>query len=317
MWIYGAVSVVALSIAGTLAAFFMWRRQYSQELNTQSVVIQTACGPVEYAEIGDGFPLLLVHGTPGGFDEPLNYIKATHGDDYAYRYIMPSRPGYLRTPLSVGETPEKQAQAFAALLTKLGIDKVAVIASSGGGPSGWQFALQFPERCCALVLEEAVTQTHADNPAQLKSSIFRDYLVWLFGGIRIAQWQATNPSDRNISKIGKVLLNSIGLSKLRTIGEANDFVQFAQIGSPPLHRIECPTLILHGGADKHLPIAHSEIAHSQIKRSEFVILPGADHFMPITKYKELHDLEYRFVSQCIAILQASKAIETKVIRFPV
>jgi pimeloyl-ACP methyl ester carboxylesterase len=301
MWIYGSLAVVVVAIAGTLAAFFMWRRQYSQGLNTQSKVIPTACGPVEYAEIGHGFPILLVHGTPGGFDEPLNYIKATHDDDYSYRYIMPSRPGYLRTPLLVGDTPEKQAQAFAALLTELGIDKVAVIASSGGGPSGWQFALQFPERCCALVLEEAVIQTHADNPAQLKSSIFRDYLVWLFGGIRIAQWQATNPSDRNISKIGKVLLSSIGLSKLRAVGETNDFIQFAQIGEPPLHRIRCPTLILHGTADKHLPISHSEFAHSQIKHSEFVILPGADHFMPITKYKEVLALEYKFLSQSIAI----------------
>jgi pimeloyl-ACP methyl ester carboxylesterase len=301
IWVYGSLAVVVLAIAGTLAAFVMWRLRYAQGLNTQSTVIQTACGPVEYAEIGHGFPILVSHGTPGGFDEPLNYIKAVHDNDYAYRYIMPSRPGYLRTPLSVGATPEKQAQAFAALLSKLGIDRVAVIASSGGGPAGWQFALQFPERCCALVLEEAVTQTHGHNPAPLGPSVFRDYVVWLFGGIRIAQWQATNPLDRTISTIGKALLNSIGLSKLRNAGETNDFIQFSKIGTPPLHQVTCPTLILHGTADRNLPISHSEFAHSQIKGSEFVVFPGEDHFMVITKYKEVLALETKFLGQCIGI----------------
>jgi pimeloyl-ACP methyl ester carboxylesterase len=301
MWIYGSLALVTVAIVGTFAGFLTWRYRYSQELKAQSIVIQTACGAIEYAEIGHGFPILVLHGTPGGFDQSLGYIKATSKNNDAYRYIVPSRPGYLRTPLSVGVTPAQQAQAFAVLLTSLGIHKVAVKASSGGGPSGLEFALQFPDRCCALILNEAITQSQADNPAPLKSSIFRDYLVWLLGGIRVAQWQATNPSDRTISTIGKALLKSIGLSNLRVAGETNDFIQFAKIGEWPLHRINCPTLILHGTADKNVSIAHSEFAHAQIKFSEFVKFSGADHFMPITKYKELQALESDFFARHLSV----------------
>lgn len=49
------------------------------------------------------------------------------------KFIIPSRPGYLRTPLSVDRTPKEQAEALAALLDTLKIDKVAVVGGSGGG----------------------------------------------------------------------------------------------------------------------------------------------------------------------------------------
>jgi pimeloyl-ACP methyl ester carboxylesterase len=87
-----------------------------------------------------------------------NYILALQEAEFKYRYIIPSRAGYLRTPLSVAETPQEQAHAFAALLTALGIDRVATTASSGGGPSALQFAMQYPDRCSALILEECIIQ---------------------------------------------------------------------------------------------------------------------------------------------------------------
>ena len=63
-----------------------------------SRLMTTGCGPVELAEAGpaNGAPLLIVHGSGGGFDQGLLI-----GADYAgrgFRVIAPSRPGYLRTP---------------------------------------------------------------------------------------------------------------------------------------------------------------------------------------------------------------------------
>jgi pimeloyl-ACP methyl ester carboxylesterase len=117
------------------------------------------------------------------------------------------------------------------------------------------------------------------------------------GRIKVAQWQATSPEDRKISTLGNALIESIGLSRMRSKGEANDFIQFARIADWPLNQIRCPTLILHGTADANVPISHSEFAHSQIAGSAFEKLLGADHFMPITQYRRLQVLQDEFLAK--------------------
>ena len=131
----GALIIVLLFCVVTYVRFTQWRNEATKNLLNDSTVVQTTKGPIEYAEIGHGRPILIVHGDPGGYDQVYQILKLQHAENGAFRYIVPSRPGYLRTPLSVGKTPREQAEAFAALLDVLKIDKVAVIGGSGGGPS--------------------------------------------------------------------------------------------------------------------------------------------------------------------------------------
>lgn len=65
--------------------------------------------------------------------------------------IAPSRPSYGGTPLGTGCTPVEQADALAALLDTLGLEQVAVLAMSGGGPSGYALAGAHPDRVCCLL----------------------------------------------------------------------------------------------------------------------------------------------------------------------
>jgi len=294
---FGALVLVLVIVFGTFTRFMFWRQQHNSELLANSVLVDTPRGPIEYAELGQGTPMLLIHGTPGGYDQLRDIIKATGKVGNGLRYIMPSRPGYLRTPLTVGATPQEQAQAYAALLTKLGVEKVLVAATSGGGPSGLQFALQYPDRCMALILIETVSRQWAAPVESVKASLLQDYLIWLFGRFQVAKWQASNPADRDISIIGQNGLNSIQPSELRFAGEDNDLKQFSQMSDFPLNRIRCPTLILHGTADVNVPIAQSEYAHAQIANSELVTFPGEDHFMVITKRKELDKVIAKFVAK--------------------
>ena len=140
------IAVVLLFSVVSYVRFSHWRTAATQNLERDSVVVQTAKGPMEYAEIGHGPVVLMVHGDPGGYDQIYQVLKIDDAEHGEFRYIIPSRPGYLRTPLSVGKTPMEQAEAFAALLDALKIDKVAVVGGSGGGPSAIEFAVLYPER---------------------------------------------------------------------------------------------------------------------------------------------------------------------------
>src|SRR5918993_1659278 len=116
--------------------------------------VATASGPIEYAERGGGEPILALHGTLGGWDQGL--VAAEYLRVNGFRIIAPSRPGYLGTPLSTGQTFAQQADALAALLDVLEIDRIIVFAVSGGGPAGYELAARHPERVAKLVQVDAV-----------------------------------------------------------------------------------------------------------------------------------------------------------------
>jgi pimeloyl-ACP methyl ester carboxylesterase len=227
-------------------------------------------------------------------------LKLQHAENGAFRYIVPSRPGYLRTPLSVGKTPKEQAEAFAALLDALKIEKVAVIGGSGGGPSAIEFAARYPERCIALVLEAAITmKIVAPKPGfaeeTIKNTVGYDFSFWLLKDQFVAGLRAKDPNDPEITAIATAILNSAVPYAKRKNGWDNDTAQWTTLAELPLASIRCPTLILQGAADQNVPPAQAELAHSQIAGSKLVSLPGEDHWMLITKHRKLDGLSQGFL----------------------
>src|SRR6516162_7978 len=121
MWLLFAVLIVAL-LVGCLGAFISWRRRILTKVLHGSELADTARGPVEYARLGAGPVILHLHGGAAGYDQASELSWDLHQDGFAV--LTPSRPGYLRTPLATGATPEEAADAMASLLDVLGFEKV-------------------------------------------------------------------------------------------------------------------------------------------------------------------------------------------------
>lgn len=109
----------------------------------------TASGPIEYAEAGSGQAVLIAHGAGGGFDQGMSLGRALAD---RFRVVAMSRFGYLGTPLPREPSAEAQADAHAALLDALGIERASIVGASAGAPSALQFALRHPDRIDKLVL---------------------------------------------------------------------------------------------------------------------------------------------------------------------
>jgi pimeloyl-ACP methyl ester carboxylesterase len=113
-----------------MAAFQSDMRAARARLAARSRLVQTACsGPVEVAESGSGPPVLVVHGR-GRFDQALMAAKGPFGN--SYRVIVPSRFGYLRSPMPADASHAAQAEALAALLDALQVPRAVVMAVSAG-----------------------------------------------------------------------------------------------------------------------------------------------------------------------------------------
>lgn len=180
---------------------------------TGSRLVQTASGPMEITEAGDGPPVLVIHGAAGGFDMGLRVGRDVCGD--GFHIVAPSRFGYLRTPMPVDASHDAQADALSSLLDALAIPRAVVVAVSAGAQSATRLALRHPERVQALVLITPALYLPPD-PGKLASAppafifdtlLASDFLVWALtrlaprllvraAGIPRALDTAVTPEDR-------------------------------------------------------------------------------------------------------------------------
>ncbi len=295
------IALYLLSAAAVLFIFIMvrflrWKKQTIEYLNKHSHVIETEKGPIEYQIYGDkGEYALFLHGAPGGYDQ-----FAKHRSEYfkRFRVISISRFGYLRTPLSTAMTLPDQADAVAALLDALKINKVVVNAGSGGGPLALAFSAFHPNRVNRLVLYAVGSQAinlSDDRPGVkiLKMITRSDFLCWLLL-VRLIQ-----KPEKMVKMLVKNEKNSAAIIES---GQAKQFAQGITVMFPPSLRnpgmdndlrilkaldipkekITAPTLILHGDKDEHVPYEQSVLLQKQIKNAALITVKGADHFMGYT-----------------------------------
>ena len=271
-------------------------------LRAGSTMIQTEQGFVETLIIGQGPPIVILHGALGGYDRAYVYSFPQEG----FKFILPSRPGYLRTPLKSGTTPEEQADLVAALLDTLQIEKAAVIGCSAGGPPAVQFAHRHPDRCWALVMGNAIISPlprshHLITPVA-KAFFDWDWFTWL--GVNRAVlyalrpnlgWQTRNQPEKQ-TRI-RSMLASIHPTSVRKAGFLNDMAQFQQTPNLPLEELSTPTLVVHGTSDIVVPFQQGEESARRIPDAQFLKIEGGTHLCFISHREVVMPILTAFLAQ--------------------
>ena len=275
------------AVSSYIVAFQRWKRQTIARIQTESALATTALGSIEYQGQGEGPVLLVIHGSPGGYDQGAAFVKLLRSQGHTS--IAISRPGYLRTPLSSGCTPEEQADLFVALLDTLGISQAAIIGISGGGPSALQFALRHPERCQGLVMISGVTQRYSEGEALSALPLLLRWLKRLSSKITTADpvLFLLLPFAHLLPKVfaSVDMLNSVMFYSLRQSGYQNDLAQFERITSYPLERIKTPVFILHGTCDKEVPFEHAKYLAQGVPHAKLYAIRGGSHMAFFTHAK--------------------------------
>jgi pimeloyl-ACP methyl ester carboxylesterase len=177
------VILLGLIVIGIVVVVVRYQRDISAAREKVSAlssqVIKTDCGSIEYASAGNGYPVLVVHGTLGGFDQGL--LTAKPLIDAGFQAISVSRFGYLRSPMPENASVDMQVDAYACLLNELGIQKVALFTFSGGAVSAIRFAARYPDRISAFILmsPSAPGNVYVAPPPKAAFTLMRsDFVYW-------------------------------------------------------------------------------------------------------------------------------------------
>lgn len=256
-------------------------------------IANTTVGPIEYAEKGAGIPLLSIHGAGGGYDQGLANVADLVGD--GFRVIAPSRFGYLGTPIPSEASPAAQADAHAALLSKLKVDKAIVVGISAGARSAVELALRHPQRVAALILIVPGTYAPA-SPVAIEGSRTSALVLWLVNsGADFTWWAAERIAP-------SVLIRFIGvppqLFASSRQAEQNRVMQIVRsikplsrrfpginVDSnpdpcqPQLKDIAVPTLVISARDDLFNTLPAAEFAASTIPDAKLVVYDTGGHLL--------------------------------------
>lgn len=293
MWYVSRAGIVVfVALLGASTFLYVWFRRDMQvaeaRITRGSLMAETTCGLIEYADSGTGIPVLSIHGSGGGYDQGL-VIGELLGD--GFRIIAPSRFGYLNSPYPKDHSVVDQANAYACLLDYLNLETVSVIAFSAGGTSALQFAQLHPDRVASLVMVSAVSNVRPVREANesTQAALLTDFAFWAasnlatdptlaFFGVS-AETQATM-SAAEMQRARSILrmMNPLGLRKAGLDHDSHEANLFDG-ATFELERITAPTLVVHATDDTFIPIVHGEYTAAHIPGAQLVRFDTGGHFV--------------------------------------
>ncbi len=279
--------------AGVTAAYAAAIAAANSRVSTATGTIATSFGALEYADVSSGTPLLMIHGTGGGYDQGLGFAAPLIAA--GYRIVSPSRFGYLGSDFPPDPSTDNQADALVELLDHLGIERLAVAGGSAGALPAIAFAIRHPDRCKALIAVVPASyvpgRPRTPGPtgfaeAAMNAMLHSDFLFWAALGtardLMIGTLLATDPaviaaaSPAEQARVHDILWNILPVSR-----RANGLLNDAALASNPLPmdfaKITAPTLAISLEDDRFGTAAAARYLASVVPGSKLVLYPTGGH----------------------------------------
>lgn len=272
-----------------------------------STVLSSPLEDIEFKQGGTGVPVLVIHGSGGGYDQGELIAKTILDDDFAW--IAPSRFGYLRSSFHQGATFEDQAEAYAYLLDHLGLKKVSVLALSHGGPSALLFAVRYPERVSSLTLlscgvasSSDASQTEANQKGDALTAIFKfEIFYWVVRRFLRKQLMRLMGATENViaalTPEQRILVNQV-IDDMAPVAPRYVGVAFDNKAAMPnelVAAIRAPTLIIHAADDALQLFRHAEYASAHIPGARLVSFDRGDHLLLVVEQSAIQEEVRRFI----------------------
>jgi pimeloyl-ACP methyl ester carboxylesterase len=252
-----------------------------------------------------GFPVFLLHGTPGSRSGPVPRVSLIC--QLGVRLISYDRPGYGGSDRHRGRTVAAAAWDVLDIADHLGLDTFGVVGRSGGGPHALACAAFIGGnrlRSVAVLVGLAPSDAMGlDWFEGMTESNVQDYELAELDGDDAVVADLTRRA-KQIDEDPRSLLNAlhkemaeadrrvafdVGIQRHLTesyreairngpYGWIDDVLAFRSPWGFELSKIEIPVRFWHGDQDVFSPLAHSRWMADQIPSAQIEVEPGAAHF---------------------------------------
>jgi non-heme chloroperoxidase len=261
----------------------------AQEQRSYITVGQENSTPIElyYEDHGSGKPVVLIHGWPltgASWEKQIAALLAA-----GHRVITYDRRGFGRSSQpSIGYEYDTLAEDLNKLLTTLDLRDVALVGfSMGGGEVARYLGAHGSDRVRKAVFLASVPPfllKTADNPLGVDQSVF-DGIKKAIVNDRLAFLTEFLKNFYNVDELRGKRISDQAVQQSWNVGAAASakgsldcvtawYTDFRK----DLPKIDVPTLIVHGDADRILPItATAEPLAKAVKGARKVVIEGGPH----------------------------------------
>jgi 3-oxoadipate enol-lactonase len=242
---------------------------------------------LEYDDIGNGVPLLLIHAFP--LDRTMWRAQVAGLQQY-YRVIAPDLRGFGHSSEADGTAiaMEQYAADLRALLDSLNVKQAVIGGLSMGGYIALAFMAQYPDRVKGLILANTRALPDSDEARQTRlanaARVHTEGVSFLIDAMAPKMLGPAAKPDLAIT------VRSI-MSRQRANGIASALLGMAarpdRMALLPF--IKVPALIITGSADALIPPADSEAMHHAITQSTLATLSDAGHLSNLDKADGFND----------------------------
>ena len=253
--------------------------------NEQSQFIEVNEMQVHYRDEGDGFPIVLVHGTAASlhtWDAWTHELKKTN------RVIRMDLPAFGIT--GPNKNADYSLEAYTtflhSFLEKLQLKKFHIAGNSLGGNIAWNYTADYPENVEKLILVDASgLPTNKQPPAifkMAKTPLLKTLFLYVTPKILIKKNIEEVYADD--SKITDALVDRYHKMALR-IGNRKAFIDRAKtdfgldsiVNINKLKSIQTPTLLIWGAQDLWIPLGNGIRMDRILVNSKLEVLENSGH----------------------------------------
>ncbi len=253
---------------------------------------------IYYQDLGQGQPVVLIHGWPLShrmWESQINALVAA-----GYRVVAYDRRGFGESGKPAGGYDyDTFASDLNDLMTTLDLRGATLAGfSMGGGEVARYIGRYGTDRLKSVVIIESLAPSFArsaDNPtgvdeagvAGVQQAILNDRYAWLTGLLA---------DFLNLDEyLGKRVSEETVRAAWAAGAEASPYATWACVSgwlddfSTDITRIDVPTLILHGTADRILPIdGQGRRLHAALPAARYVEIDGGPHVLCVTHAAEVN-----------------------------
>jgi pimeloyl-ACP methyl ester carboxylesterase len=270
-WVSCLLLLLWLILAQGCMTFRKDDSEAKKEFSKDGIILYTATIMVDghhlhYALTGsDSLPtLFFVHGTPGSWDAFADYLKDKTLLE-RFRMVAIDRPGFGHSDYGNPQHLATQSELISPLFKILDNHQpMFIVGHSLGGPMVVKLAADNPTVFSGLVIISGSIDPAEEKPEKWRPVLYKTPLTYFVPG-------AMRPSNEELWYL-----------KTDLVDLKKDFP-----------KITCPVYFIHGVNDTWVPPANVDYGKKMLVNAKHIdetMIPGANHFIPWTKFDEIKSI---------------------------